>query len=139
MNRQIKFRAKSVSSNEWVEGYYYYNNVSHEHHIISDLADGEFHDWHVRPEAISQYANVTDCNDKKIFEGDILRNEVYDWNNEKVGYGYYEVYWEDAENGFHISPINETAEIEEIRKWHWLNDMEIVGNRFDNPELLKEE
>lgn len=139
--RKINFRGKRLDNGEWVYGHYadyiHPDCGCQRPSIIYTLLDIGNMIVAVDPSTISQFANVTDCNDKEIYEGDILRNEVYDWNNEKLGYGYYEVYWEDAENGFHISPINETAEVEEIRKWHWLNDMEIVGNRFDNPELLK--
>lgn len=85
----------------------------------------------VLPETIGQFTGYHDANGKEIYEGDILKNHSCEYD----GNALYKIYWEENECGFAVEPINEIAEHEEVRKWHWLEDFEIIGNIHDNPEL----
>ena len=103
----------------------------------------------VDPTTVSQYTGLTDKYGTRIFEGDIVsvkndQGEIYrfimafgecgDIQNIKRTVGYM---------GFHfLSGNDETNKCMEIGvrndPLYWLNayDCEVIGNRWDNPELM---
>lgn len=133
--RDILFRGKSKDTGEWVYGSLvhqtqYYGLPVDYYHI---LYDGEFHaDYYgsteVFPETVGQFTGLFDKNGKKIFEGDILKGENWlhrDHNIHRVVY---------HEGGFYL--IDKDGD-----PWHHdhVEDIEVIGNIHDNPELLKGE
>lgn len=131
--RDITFRARRTDNREWVEGNLVWikncNDEPYQCFIISHLAYmeyGEFDDtYQVLPETVGQYTGLTDKNGKKVFEGDIisfgLRFCVVKYDAENARYMFYE-------NGRHkLDGFNcETMKLKEV-----------IGNVFDNPELLE--
>lgn len=71
------------------------------------------------PETVCQYTGLTDKNGRKIFEGDILKIPEKKNHNVKFEYGQFYV------------GIN--CPIAYIR-----TECEVIGNIFDNPELIGE-
>lgn len=71
--REILFKAKHTKDGNWVFGSYvtytslYDGNV--EHRIIDKYGDVMI----VDPETVCQYTGLTDSNDVKVFDGDILK------------------------------------------------------------------
>lgn len=131
MNREIKFRAWDIVEKKMRD----YDDVS----IIlnsNDLKDLNSN-WrklnlnfiiqslNIEGLKILQYTWLNDKNGKEIYEGDILK-----WGNNEV----YEVFWENG--GFHTkwNVGNGRYDIEPL---YSVEDFEIIGNVFDNPELLK--
>lgn len=115
--REILFRAKTTSTDnpEWVEGYYDGYGISPS---ISINCDDVF--CNVNPETLGQYTGLKDKNGTKIFEGDIVIAPFLvpkmtlklvanmEWNNR---------WWS------FVDKLN--------------NYCEIIGNIYDNPELLE--
>lgn len=95
----------------------------------------------VIPETVGEYTNLTDCHDKMIFEGDILKPD-YDNNS------YYRVAWDSGKLHLNIEEycFNDS---EGKALWSWceniadyqingcVDNCEIIGNIYDNPELLE--
>lgn len=133
MVREILFKAKRKDNGEWVGGYYFW--VGEKHMILNfstDESDTYHNMYEIDPETLCQYTGLTDKNDNKIWENDIVRE---DWRNEKgvVKFGEFEA--QVLKNiGFNIEwdYINYRQDI-----CYWAGKCEVIGNVFDNPELLE--
>ena len=138
MNREILFKAKRKDNGEWVEGYYVY--CRKRHYILPVLNkvigfDEREDEWvEVDPDTICQYTGLTDKNGRRIWENDICdRKEKYpeivtynkgDW---QLDYSYAlgkEKHFGACNLGFYACE----------RKC-----VEVIGNVFDNLELLEAE
>jgi uncharacterized phage protein (TIGR01671 family) len=77
---------------------------------------------------LMQYTGLNDKNGKEIYEWDILQ---WKFNNEDR---LYKVLWDNGCGRWLVENINDTKDIT-----HILHDSftEIVGNIYENPELLK--
>lgn len=91
----------------------------------------------VDPATVGQFTGLTDKNGKKIFEGDIVRvlgnQQVDDWKN--VDYVALIAF---LDGGF--CAIDGTVEEHGFRRYALARmdfSLEIIGNQFDNPELLE--
>ena len=145
MNGEILFRGKRVDNGEWVEGFYvnvpehYKPEMSGKSYIVS-INNGLF--FEVVPETVGQFTGLADKNGKKIFEGDIVKynlwDDKFDYCEVKFGYFYAAM---DSYNGgpalgFYLADINGKADdigfFENLYKF-----VEVIGNIHDNPELLE--
>lgn len=85
-----------------------------------DLGNGSGGDEYV----VQQYTTLKDKNGKDIYEGDIVRGEFFDEEYRHVEIIEHEVVFHGG--AFNIAGSN----------WH-KPSLEIIGNIFENPELLK--
>jgi len=86
---------------------------------------------------LMQYTGMKDKNGREIYEGDIVRDFGFLGNEEeRIGI----VVWDDecVPVGFNIKPIKGKWADEMGYWWKW-EELEIIGNVYENPELLKEE
>ena len=135
MNREILFRGKHIhamDSNEHLNGTWVHGYLSDKDYIYDKSLEGEFL---VDEDTICQYTGLTDKNGKKIFEGDIVRyGEVCG----EVKFGLHESNWQIGKynQGFFVTFPKEYLLRNELG--YWRNKIVVVGNVFDNPELLAE-
>ena len=147
--REILFKAKRIDNGEWVEGHLFDNGFGEEEkkYFVGGLIIEKYNgtacdDWDITginfyeidSETLCQFTGLCDKNGKKIWENDICdRKEKYpevvkmtngDWTLDysyALGRDYGNSY---CNLGFYVNE----------RKC-----VEVIGNIFDNPELLQEE
>lgn len=132
--RPIKFRGKTHGNGKWYYGSLVYSdeiNAAIHFQIGSGLVKRM--DWvYVIPETIGQFTGLYDCDGNKIYEGDIVELD-------KDGLMYVVKFWagmfyasvKECNDGiFGGFPLHALTEHEDRK-------CKIVGNIFDNPELLK--
>lgn len=149
--KEILFRGKRVDNDEWVYGDLIHRQVwSTQLTIIRVSDDGfdHYEEFEVKPETVSQFTGLVDKYGKKIFEGDILRGFCYPFQDGEGNYNYYaEVFWFEDNSAFglvtHKNPKSNVVGISDgncayIEDWD-NHQWEIIGNIYDNPELLRSE
>lgn len=138
--REILFRGKRVDNGEWIKGYLY--RISEKANPFIMLPDCKGESYEVDSKTVGQYTGLTDSNSKKIFKGDIVKcsdenndihfeavvefgnpNGVYDW-----GYQLKRIIGDNANTDILL-----WVDMEECGAF-----IEVIGNVYDNPELLKE-
>ena len=126
--RPIKFRGKDRYGEIWHYSSLFVNEIfGHTHICAPSLGYME-----VVPENVGQFTGLYDCDGNEIYEGDIVK-----W--EKDGLMYVVRFW----RGMFFASVQECNEgILGGFPLHALTEYEykkckIVGNIYDNPELLK--
>ena len=134
---EILFRGKRKDNGKWVEGHYgeYYNgkeNVSCIS-IPKETISGSLC-YDVIPETVGQYTGLTDKNGlTKVFEGDIVKYSEIDIDgSDLVGLGV--ISWNQKTACFTISNGAYHDDFCQVL----IEEIEVIGNIFDNPELIKE-
>lgn len=126
--RKIKFRGKSIDSGEWLYGSLL--RINDESYIYpenyGDLNDIDFGRVFkkVFNESVGQLTEFTDKNSKDIFEDDLLIIK---------NIGIAEVYFDEGS----FATYNKDDDDELLRDI-WKEDMEIIGNKFENKNLIKQ-
>lgn len=158
MNREILFKAKRKDWKElpkeewWVEGYLFDDGMPEPKHyfiggIIVKLYEGTACDkWNVVGKdfceidinTICQYTGLTDKNDKKIWENDIISISAYSYDEPEDDYFGVVTYCE-KDACWSLNNNEKYGEI--ICECFGSYTTEIInhGNIFDNPELLEVE
>ena len=157
--REMIFRGKSIGLKDagcWVHGFYaQLNDGLRPDWLRHFILTGKLHynDYNgkedickseIDPETLGQYTGLKDRNGKRIFEGDILQVthldgvehcavefglfEPFSSNRSKAVVGFY-LYWASDKGKY-----NKYANL-----CYWLEERDavLVGNIYDNPELME--
>ena len=135
--RKILFRGKRVDNGKWVYGYYWHVEEHYDSsikaakiHFIKSIKNGI--DYRIDENTLGQYIGLKDKKGKEIFEGDIVLE--YDFWDKPTEY-VHKVEWDDESCGF--EPLSDSKN----NCGHCggglnPNDCKIVGNIYDNPEMI---
>ena len=133
MQERYLCRAKRKDNGEWVEGYLSYpfctekGNESYYFYAKDSL--NFFCRCVVNAATICQCTGLKDKNGNLIWENDIVNC----LSEECCGY----IGWNESEAGFYLNVLLEDGGFEEEHIYDYQDCMEVIGNSFDNPELLE--
>ena len=130
--RAIKFRGKSILTDEWFYGDLVHSADKKRTAILVNDKDS-YDECEVDPETVGQFTGLMDKNGNEIYEGDIVgchnpRIKHLIFYNEKQG-RFMAALNGDIENDFVC-----VCGLDESR---WTGSKEVIGNIYDNPGLLK--
>ena len=126
MNARYLYRAKRIDNDEWTYGYLY--GIWERKYILWGMTNNVPDMTEVEPSTICQCTGL-----KKLFEKDIVkRTDIHRVGEPSIGIVEYDVentafviHWIDKEK---YSPM-----------YPWKDKIKVIGNIFDNPELLEVE
>lgn len=130
--REILFRGKcngiGKKRGQWIEGFYAKDDGKP---LIAINKDNGINGYFVDPSTVGQFTGVTDKNGEKIFEGDIVKHES------GAIVLFHKVVFERRNGCAYFGAV-----MGEYETWGFCNSfpptlVEVVGNIYDNPELLE--
>lgn len=133
--REILFKAKRIDNGEWVEGY-----VVRKHglYFVYDIVNSDScrqNNYEIDSETLCQFTGLCDKNGNKIWENDIFQctDETMVTQKDLIEY-----------NETHASFVRLHNTEKLGLQYLWIDEAicnhgEVIGNIFDNPELLQEE
>lgn len=140
--REILFKAKQIDNGEWIEGslidldidsgYCYIVQPYKKASILPIIFLITDRMKLVDPETLCQFTGLCDKNGKRIWENDVV------WLVCDGKEHIYQIVWDNSELDFKATKGEENYGT----NYEYLlccDEIEVIGNIFDNPELLQEE
>ena len=135
MNDRYLFRAKRIDNGEWVQGCLIVDEAENDEcrYRILPIKSFQLFAFPVDQSTICQCSGLKDKNGNLVFENDIMCAHLDDSFPEDITYA--SVIWGDSgyclkeKDSIDINPL-EIIDME---------NFEVIGNIFDNPELLEQE
>ena len=131
--REILFRGKRTDNGEWVYGVP--TKDSHgETVMVESVYECEEYNCrganclYVNENTVGQYTGLTDKNGKTIFEGDIVKGH---WGT------IFTIFYD--ETCLQLRTRSQLGIERDTDYYQGYNDIEVIGNIYDNPELLRSE
>ena len=132
--REILFRGKRIDNEEWVYGSFCMDALEQFNGLcgvdgfirLYDKKIGKMKSYEVDRETVGQYTGLTDKNGKKIFGGDIVRDEQSGYEYTIKWFQEYVCYALADKRG---NMVFDNDEIE-----MFLNDLIVVGNIHDKED-----
>ena len=136
---EILFKGKRKDNGEWVEGAYCGydcpNPFGSAVEMPSIIKYGEPYSlfwFEVDPETVAPFTGFYDKNGKKVFKGDILKS-AYPNEPGETSVVYEEVFWK---NGWYQAEDGDRERYDDLSQGYLSEYSEVVGNIWDNAELL---
>lgn len=143
MDREIEFRGKDVESSKWLYGSHF--TYSGEDYIIpQNLLDiKDYEAYQADQNTIGQFTGLRDKNGRKIYEGDVVRRKDSAYGMADTGV----VKFDCSLGAFVFESENRGRTYRAVFRKHFSDNdgkytiegtysYELLGNIYDNPELL---
>lgn len=129
MAREHLYKAKRKDNGEWV----YFTPFSPVENTQTHLIESQSELVFFEHDTICEYTGLPDKKGTKIFEGDFIKldDEVKKIFNVDDGVVRY------AWGGFYVGKFCSLSSLMTLCSFDGILRGEIIGNKFDNPELLK--
>lgn len=145
--QEVEYRGKSIKTNEWVYGYLVKQFGKFK--IYNDSKE-DFGEWlfEVVPETLGQYIGIKDILNRKVYIGDIVKikrlifEDCHRKKLREIDEYIGEIVWHQF--GWHLAEkIKDGTRYHSFWLWNIKDDesdpdthfMEIIGDRWDNPEM----
>lgn len=122
--REIKFRGKLINSGKWAYGNLCIRKTGTVIITPDETVLGTY--GKVNPDTIGQYTGLKDKNGKEIYEGDI----IYVNPEDEVAF----ILWDEETARYIIQFKGWCADFDN----YYGKELEVIGNIYNNPELLEE-
>lgn len=142
--REILFRGKRVDNGEWIYGVPITDKATGDAYIITSTAGAYLRSeinnmcatgFRAIPETVGQYTGLTDKNGTRVFEGDIIKQVI---PHNLVQPFIFTVNWCEECAMFVLPCITNDAFESDFTVMR-SDEIEVIGNIHDNPELLEGE
>ena len=140
--REILFRGK-MDNGEWVYGSFCMDALEQFNGLcgvdgfirLYDKAKGKMQTYEVDRETVGQYTGLIDKNGKRIFEGDIVAQNWYDYDEPRDD-SFGKVVFCEYDCSFSVMDVNKDGfmPLGRCGSYHW--EVEVIGNIHDNKSLL---
>ena len=144
--REHLYQGKRKDNGEWVQGDLIHRQIWASSLCIIRVSDDGFdnyEEYEVDPETVSEYTGLDDKSGKRIFEGNLLK--IVSWVRGAKAEGekrqdIAEVQYNGNTGGFKLRVYHD-GKYKRISKFSaghlCAYDAEVIGNKWDNPELLE--
>lgn len=152
MNREIKFRGKMIPENEWIFGTILripappvcFGKSETDKYYIQFPDPRYMPDWNmpykmvqgeVNPDTIGQYTGLHDKNGKEIYEEDVVK--ITNKNSKVIPIKplIAQIVWSEEYLAYILITTSVKDAFENLGDYIDY-DIEVIGNIYDNPELL---
>jgi uncharacterized phage protein (TIGR01671 family) len=155
MEDRYLFKAKRTDNGEWVQGYLFDDGFENARVFIGGLVIEKYtgtacDDWtisgscfcEVDKSTICQCTGLKDKNGKLIWENDIVK-DLFSDACAQIKYGSYQSCFDSTKTehvGFYVDWSGKCTKRYRKDLGYWINmvNAEVIGNIFDDPELIKE-
>ena len=124
MNDRYLFKAKRINDGEWIVGDLI--NSTDGRIAISKISD-EWEVYECEKDTLCQCTGLKDRSGTLIWENDIVEISTED--------GYFSIDWDEDTARFVMNGDGLTVDFDNF----WPHEVEVVGNRVDNHELMEAE
>lgn len=144
MKDRYLFKAKRTDNGEWVVGYIVrYGHTRKEKYYIIPSYASDLYSFLIDRDTICQCTGLKDKNGKPIWENDIVK-DLFSDACAQIKYGSYQSCFDSTKTehvGFYVDWSGKYTKRyrKDLGYWIHMVDAEVIGNIFDNKELLESE